>query len=137
MITNRPQIYKNMFSISCNKKVKVSSLRPHGRQLASLCPWNSPGKNTGVGCHSLSPGDLLDPGMEPRSPALQVDSLPMQPPGKLHGVTVMYLLAWQTRNCLEIYSVGGYGETGTASVQMEEENVTTLSVYQTVGVFTL
>ena len=26
-----------------------------------------------------SPGDLLDPGMEPGSPALQVDSLPCEP----------------------------------------------------------
>ena len=29
-----------------------------------------------------SPGDLPDPGLEPRSPALQVDSLPAEPPGK-------------------------------------------------------
>ena len=29
-----------------------------------------------------SPGDLLDPGMEFRSPALQADSLPSEPPGK-------------------------------------------------------
>ena len=29
-----------------------------------------------------SPGDLPDPGMEPRSPALQADSLPSEPPGK-------------------------------------------------------
>ena len=29
-----------------------------------------------------SPGDLLNPGMEPRSPTLQVDSLPSEPPGK-------------------------------------------------------
>ena len=29
------------------------SLRPHGLQPASLlCPWDFPGKNTGVGCHS-------------------------------------------------------------------------------------
>ena len=41
-----------------------------------LCPWNSPGKNTGMGCHSLLQGDLPDPGMELRYPALQVDSLP-------------------------------------------------------------
>ena len=27
-------------------------------------------------------GDLPDPGTEPRSPALQVDSLPSEPPGK-------------------------------------------------------
>ena len=29
----------------------------------------------------LSPGDLLDPGIEPRSPALQADSLLYEPPG--------------------------------------------------------
>ena len=29
-----------------------------------------------------SSGDLLNPGIEPRSPALQVDSLPSEPPGK-------------------------------------------------------
>ena len=30
-----------------------------------------------------SSGDLPDPGIEPGSPALQVDSLPPEPPGKL------------------------------------------------------
>ena len=30
----------------------------------------------------LSSGDLMDPGIEPRSPALQTDSLPCEPPGK-------------------------------------------------------
>ena len=29
-----------------------------------------------------SPGDLPDPGIEPRSLALQADSLPSEPPGK-------------------------------------------------------
>ena len=29
-----------------------------------------------------SPGDLPDPGIEPRSPALQADSLPSEPLGK-------------------------------------------------------
>jgi len=28
------------------------------------------------------PGDLPDPGIKPRSPALQADSLPSEPPGK-------------------------------------------------------
>ena len=37
---------------------------------------------TGVGKPFPSPGDLLDPGIEPRSPALQVDSLPAEPQGK-------------------------------------------------------
>jgi len=29
-----------------------------------------------------SPGDLPGPGIEPRSPAFQADSLPSEPPGK-------------------------------------------------------
>ena len=33
------------------------SVQPHGLQLARLlCPWGSPGKNTGVGCHALLQG---------------------------------------------------------------------------------
>ena len=28
-----------------------------------------------------SPGDLADPGIEPRSPALRADALPSEPPG--------------------------------------------------------
>ena len=32
-----------------------------------------------------SPGDLPDPGIEPRSPPLQADALPSEPPGKPHG----------------------------------------------------
>ena len=38
-----------------------------------LCPWDSPGKNTGVGSHSLLQGNLPNPGMEPGSPAFQAN----------------------------------------------------------------
>ena len=31
-----------------------------------------------------SPGNLPDPGIKPVSPALQADSLPVEPPGKPH-----------------------------------------------------
>ena len=41
-----------------------------------------PSKNTGVGCHALPPpGDLLNPGIEPRSPTLQADSLQSESQG--------------------------------------------------------
>ena len=43
---------------------------------------DSPGKNTGVGCQGSPPGDLPNPGIEPRSPTLKADSLPSEPPGK-------------------------------------------------------
>ena len=53
-----------------------------GLQLAKLhCPWNPPGKNTGGAQPFPSPGDLPDPGMEPRSPTLPADSLPSESPG--------------------------------------------------------
>jgi len=43
-----------------------------------------------------SPGDLPNPGIEPRSPALGVDSLPAQPQGepKNTGVSSPSLLQW-------------------------------------------
>ena len=39
----------------------------------------SPGQNTGVGRQAFpSPGDLPNPGIEPKSPTLQADSLPTE-----------------------------------------------------------
>ena len=43
---------------------------------------DSPGKNTGEGCHALPPGDLHNPGIEARPPTLQKDSLLSEPPEK-------------------------------------------------------
>ena len=43
---------------SCS--VMSNSLRPHGLQLTRLlCPWDFPGKSTGVGCHCLLPSSTL------------------------------------------------------------------------------
>ena len=55
----------------------------HGILQARILEW--------VPCPS--PGDFPDPGIEPKSPALQVDSLPSEPPGKrnspqIHGYLV-------------------------------------------------
>ena len=51
-----------------------NSLQPHGlTPTRFLCPWNFPGKNTGVGCHFLLQGNLPHPGTESKflaSPAL-------------------------------------------------------------------
>ena len=41
-----------------------------------------PGQEYWSGLPFPSPGDLPDPGIEPRSPVLQMDSLPSEPPGK-------------------------------------------------------
>ena len=74
---------------------------------------DSPGKNTGVGCHALLQGDLPSPGIEPRSSALQADSLPPGSPRKLQntGVGSLSLLQgnfptqesnWGLQNCRRI-----------------------------------
>ena len=58
-----------------------STLWPHGLQSARLlCPWDSPGKNTGVGCHSLLQGIFLTQGWNP---------------GFLHCRQILYCLSHQ------------------------------------------
>ena len=64
--------------MSKSRSVVSESLQPHGLQ----SPWNSPVQNTGVGSLSLTPGDIPNPGIEPRSPTLQANSLPSEPQGK-------------------------------------------------------
>ena len=57
-----------------------------------LWPWDSPGRNTGVGCHALLPGTFPAQGSHPQLLCLlhwQAGSLPLVPPGEpnstLHG----------------------------------------------------
>ena len=58
-----------------------SNLRLQLARLLSL--WNSPSKDTEVGCHFLLQGIFSTQGLiEPKSPALQADSLPSEPPAK-------------------------------------------------------
>ena len=56
--------------------------------------WNSPGQHTGVGSLPLLQKDLPNPGIKPRSPTLQTDSLPAEPQGKSKntGVSSLSLL---------------------------------------------
>ena len=42
-----------------------------------LCPWDFPGKSTGVGCHFLLQGVFQTQGLNPRLLCQQVDSLPL------------------------------------------------------------
>ena len=45
-------------------------------------PWGFPWQEYWSGLPCPSPGNLPNPGIEPRSPALQADSIPSEPPGK-------------------------------------------------------
>ena len=54
-------------SVSCS--VVSDSLRPYGLYPTRLlCPWDSPGKITGVGCHSLLQGIFLTQESKPSLP---------------------------------------------------------------------
>ena len=56
----------------------LTLMQPYGPQPARLLsPWDSPGKNTGVGCYVLLQGIFPTQEYKPRSPALQVDSFPL------------------------------------------------------------
>ena len=54
-----------------------------------------------MGCHFLLLGNLPDPGIKPRSPALQADALTSEPPGKLNKVYKLHLkLYLKITHCL-------------------------------------
>ena len=54
---------------------------PHGLQPTRLlCPWGFSRQEYWSGLPCPPPGDLPNPGIEPRSPTVQADSLPSEPP---------------------------------------------------------
>ena len=61
------------------RSVVSNSLQPHGLYIQSM-EFSRPEYRSGW--PFPSPGDLPNPGIEPRSPALREDSLPAEPPGK-------------------------------------------------------
>ena len=75
----------------------------HGLWLARLlCPWNSPGKNTRVGCHSLLQGIFPTQGSNL---------------GLLHCRQILHHLShgelWKMQSVWNIYlALGGWGDEG-------------------------
>ena len=72
-------------------------LRPHRRQPTRLpCPWDSPGKNTGVGCHFLLQCMKVKSEREVAQscPTLS-DPMDCSPPGSsIHGIFQARVLEW-------------------------------------------
>ena len=73
------------------------SVRPHRQQPTRLlCPWDSPGKNTGVGCHFL----LQCMKVKSESKVAQScwtpsDPMDCSPPGSsIHGIFQASILEW-------------------------------------------
>ena len=59
------------------------TLWPHGLKPARLlCPWGFSRQEYWSGLLCPPPGDLANPGIKPRFPTLQTDSLPCDPPRK-------------------------------------------------------
>ena len=95
----------------CMRAQSCLTLWPHGlRPVRLLCPWDSPGKNSGGGCHFLLrgpsrprgwSGGLPDPGLSPHLLSLQastVEGLPFPPRGTSRPGAEPHLLSllhWQ------------------------------------------
>ena len=100
---------------------------------------DSPGKNTGVGSHALLQGIFPTPGIKPRSPTLQVDSLPSEPPGKpkntgvrslslLQGISQSQDSNWRLLHCRRILDQLSY--QGMLFVKVTANALTLPSVHQ-------
>ena len=96
-------IYFNLLQLDVcvlTSLVMSSSLCPHGRQPARLlCPWGLSRQEYQSGLPYSPPGALPNPGIEPRSPTLQADSLPSEPPGKPHlgaNTLTIVIASWRT-----------------------------------------
>ena len=74
-------LWKELCAQSLRRARLFVTLQTVARQL--LCPWDPPGKNTGVGCHSLLQGIFLNQGLNPRLLFWQVDSLALSHLGSL------------------------------------------------------
>ena len=73
------------------------SVRPHSQQPARLShPWDSPGKNTGVGCHFLLQCMKVKGESEVAQSCLTLsDPMDCSPPGSsVHGIFQARVLEW-------------------------------------------
>ena len=69
-----------------SRAVVSDTLWPHGLQPTRLlCACGFPGRNTGVGCHSLFQGIFPTQGSNPLLPHWQADSLPLSHQGSSWG----------------------------------------------------
>ena len=92
------QFYSN-FQMTFRISLKYESESEVAQSCPTLCdPWTvayqtplSMGfsrQECWTGLPFPSPGDLPDPGIEPRSPALQADALLSEPPGKFYNFMI-------------------------------------------------
>ena len=83
----------------CSLSHVSDSLRPRGLYTTRLlCPWGSSRQEYWSGLPRPPPGNLPDPGIKPRSPALQADSLLSEPPEKatVQSILISYFFNTNT-----------------------------------------
>ena len=70
-----------------------------------LCPWDSPGKNTGMGCHSLLQGIFLSQGLNPGLLPCRQSLYSLSHQGSLYACIALFLsklgLLW-AGSCVEV-----------------------------------
>ena len=115
-----------------------NSVRPHRWQPTRLpCPWDSPGKNTGVGCHFLLQCMKVKSESEVAQCPTLFDPMDCSLPGSsIHGIFQARVLEWaaiafsktkllrrKENRCLSFRSLNGWrkgwgqrGELGTTAV---------------------
>ena len=82
-------------------------MRPHRRQPTRLrCPWDSPGKNTGVGCHFLLQRMKVKSESEvAQSCPTRRDPMNCSPPGSsIRGIFQARVLEWETTHGLVYFT---------------------------------
>ena len=94
----------NVIILNVSHSVVSDSLWPHELWPARLlCPWEFSRQEYWSGLPCLPPGDLPNPGTEPRFPTLQADSLPSEPPGKpYHSKAPFNWLLYQIHGILNM-----------------------------------
>ena len=94
--------------------VVFNSMRPHRRQPTRLPrPWDSPGKDTGVGCHVLLQymKVKIQSEVAQSCPTLS-DPMDCRPPGfSIYGIFQARILEWGAIAFSDIYSLWGHKES--------------------------
>ena len=102
------------------------SVRLHRRQPTRLpCPWDSPGKNTRMGCHFLLQCRKVKSESEVAESCLTLsDPMDCGPPGSsIHGIFQARLLEWGATGVTGKFGLGVQNEAGQMLIEFCQENV--------------
>ena len=104
------------------------SVRPHRRQPTRLCrPWDSPGKNTGVGCHFLFQCmKVKNESESAQSCPILCDPIDSSPPGSpVPGILQARTLEWVAISFSRVtgkFGLGIQNEAGQRLIEFCQEN---------------